>query len=140
MFVNCVVALSNLVGIALSWDLSFGKRCIVYAPMIASFIYHLSETKHGLVGLYPLNKYSLQLLWIDRFFAFASGAVILYRLFNGKHSLSNGFLSLLAMGSISLFISEKDLIFPGYVSKTEFMISHSFWHYCAFEMLVMSLK
>ena len=41
----------------------------VITIIIASTLVDLSETEHGLNGVYPFNKYSYQFLWFDSIMA-----------------------------------------------------------------------
>ena len=83
MYANIIVALSNFSALYFCKNRTSLKSLIVYVPMIASLIYHLAETKHGLIGLYPLNKYASHLLNIDRAFAIASFCFGIYRFYFG---------------------------------------------------------
>jgi hypothetical protein len=72
ILINYIVASTNLIALyyVFYYKMNMYQIIQIILPACASFIYHLSETKHGLVGLYPINKYSELLLYIDRFLLF----------------------------------------------------------------------
>lgn len=131
MFTNIIVALSNFTALFFINRNKFNNY--VLFPMIASFIYHLSETKHNLPGIIYLNQYSFFLLNIDRFFAILSGLYVLSKLIkNPKQSIN--FYMIGIIGVISLLYSEKDYFFP-IINETEYIITHCIWHFSAFYCL-----
>jgi hypothetical protein len=129
-YINIIVALSNLIGL-------FGFKFDVYGFVLlyaisASFIYHLSETKHGLPGIYPLNRYSNEFLNLDRFGAFFA---IFTAITCGR--ITPTVLNYGLVGIITLAISERDIIAEIYgytvsVSYLDFAISHCLWHALAY--------
>lgn len=66
-FIISATVLSNLVGlIVFTLDVRPADLVLVAITMIASMLMHISETKHGLNGIYPFNKLSNLFLNIDR--------------------------------------------------------------------------
>lgn len=145
--INVIVACSNLVAIPLNYGITTEY---IYLPMLASFFYHLAETKHGLPGIYPLNIYAHQLLQVDRLFAVLSFLFVAYSMY--VTTMSYSFLIHGIIGLLALVYSERDVIYenifgkqkpvPSYLtlSHVEFMVSHVVWHYCAFYCLANRLK
>lgn len=130
---NIIVAYSNFIAL-----LAFKKvNNYVFIPMMASFIYHLSETKHNLPGISILNNYSEFLLEIDRFFAVISGLYVLTKLINHKQKCS--FYIIGIIGFISLLYSEKDYFYPT-INEIEYLITHCIWHFAAFYCLLETLN
>lgn len=148
-YINLIVALSNLIAIPYSMNITTNAKYCVYLPMFASFLYHLGETKHNLTGIYPFNKYATALLNIDRFFAILSGAYCCHAFITNYHQL-NSIIGLIVFAFIMLMISERDLLLKfvnkkhlgnnmvklltvGYINYT---ISHCLWHFAAYNILV----
>jgi hypothetical protein len=132
---NFLVATSNLiVGIpTLYWGSSSATFYVTFAAMVASFIYHLSETKHDLPGLPHLNKYSWQLLQIDRFFAVIAALYIAWQYFYFMNWFQNEQVHTLSIvGFIFLYLSE---LVNCNDNPWWFTITHSIWHFCAFSIL-----
>src|SRR5258708_22801849 len=132
MLVNILVAYSSLLPILYIKDMN----PIILVPMTASFVYHLSETKHNLPGIEFLRDYSSILLNIDRIFAVIS---FLYGLVNLFKDPKRQYIFYIIgfIGIFSLLYSEKDYILGssvqiGPITHTEFLISHSILHLCAF--------
>lgn len=153
--INILVALSNLVTLPLIYNNSSPFKYFMIFPMLASFFYHLGETKHGLPGVYPLNRYDKRLLNVDRFFAVASGLAVIGSIFTHPEFLTTKFLIIGILGltsvALSLLYSERDYlqnILIKYelpykwtnVSPFEFFISHSIWHFAAFYCLDLSIR
>jgi len=149
--INLFIAFTNLIGLFfINKTLSYIQLTILLCPIITSCLYHLSEKKHNLYGIYPFNKYTRQLLNINRFIAIISFNIIIIKLFMdinyysygiGKKKLLN-ILKFGIIGLISLFISERDImyqkinIYRGFVvNKFEFLFFHSIWHIVAFIIL-----
>lgn len=130
MILNIIVGYSNFVA------LLFARKINTWVlfSMFASFIYHLSETKHGLPGLSELNKYSSELLNIDRFFAVTSVIHVFSKLVRNPKR-KNTFYFIGIIGVICLLYSEKDYFFAE-ISKIEYLITHCVWHFCAFYCLL----
>lgn len=145
MFINIFVALTNLIGYTyIKKHTPISKTIFILFPMIASVVYHLAETKHGLEGIYPLNHYADQLLVVDRIGAFFAGLIVFTVLKNkGYHSeffkrtLTLGFIALICLGMSEIDVGFKILrIYDGFViNKWQFLIFHSLWHLLAFMIL-----
>lgn len=135
MLINLFVAASNF-----SLFLFTNKpKWFMYVPMVASTLYHLSERKHGLPGIYPLNNYHIQFIWLDRIAAFASVGYVLYKCWN-QPKLLNILLPIGLFGLANLAISEHDIISAKFGVETHvnqylFALTHSIWHCCAFYCL-----
>lgn len=128
---NIIIAVSNLVLLLLIGNNHSKYKYLSLLPMMASFIYHLAETKHNLPGIYPLNQYHNLLLNIDRFFAVGSGLLIINIIYSKPNILNTKILSIGILGFLSLINSERDNIgIP--ISKLEFTITHCIWHFAAF--------
>lgn len=141
--INIFVAFTNFIGLLfINNKLSYVQLIILLCPIIASCLYHLSETKHNLYGIYPLNKYTNELLIIDRFFAIVSFIIIIIKLFTCrvfKFINLKKLIKLIIIGTISLIISERDIIYQKLniyndfvVNKFVFLFFHSIWHIVAF--------
>jgi len=141
MIINLIVGSTNLVGLyyILCYKTNLHQSLQIIFPMCASILYHLADTNHGLDGLYPLNIYSNQLLFVDRFFAIISGITCLYKLAYIKNPTQTnvftyGLVGL--VGLVCLIISERDMVSQGFtVGKYEFLFFHSLWHIIAFNIL-----
>ena len=143
ILINYIVASTNLIALyyVLYYKMNMYQIIQIILPVCASFIYHLSETKRGLVGLYPINKYSELLLYIDRFFAILSFITCLYKVRNNNID-KQLYLTYGIIGLSALIISERDIIYDNInlyhnfiVNKYEFLCFHSLWHIIAFNML-----
>ena len=146
LWINFIVALTNLTGLyyIVYKKLTMIQILIISCPMCASLIYHLAETKHNLLGLYPINKYSSQLLWIDRFFAVCSVCIVLLYLIKNHNNLNQIVKNIIIgiLGLLCLLISERDIIYKkmdiyhDYVmNQYEYLFFHSLWHIFAFVLL-----
>ena len=142
MELNYIVASTNLVPLyyIYHYKMNIHQILLMILPMCASFIYHLSETKRGLIGLYPINQYSELLLYIDRFFAIIAIITCLYKLKN--NNVDKQLFVYMIIGLFALVISERDVIYenidfyPNFsVNKYEFLCFHSLWHILAFKIL-----
>ena len=131
---NYIVACSNLIAIPLAEYLKPGQRIIIYLPMFASYIYHLSETKHGLPGISPLNQYTNVLLNIDRFFAIKSVLYVMRTIYYKPRIIDKAFVLAGLLGTISLMYSERDVYTTMEVGN-EFIVYHCIWHVCAYYIL-----
>ena len=138
MIYNIITSLSNF-SILFFYKLN---NNIIIIPMIASFIYHLSETKHNLPGLYPLNLISNFLLNIDRICAFISALKIICKLYYNPKIINFNFLFCAIIGLFCLFLSECDvgaelLLGPNSfkIDGLFFVIPHNIWYFCAFYCL-----
>lgn len=149
MYVNIIVALSNIVGFyyIINYDLNNFKKIAIIMPLCASIIYHLSETKHNLPGIFPLNKHSNILLNIDRFFAIISFIIALCNIIKLSPLNKKKYLIFGIIGLLCLSISERDIIYKNLniysnftVNIYEFLFFHSIWHFIAFTLLAKIIK
>ena len=129
MIHNIIVSLSNLSGF---YFFNFSLDFYIF-PMLASILYHLSETKHNLPGIYPFNNYTFYLLQLDRIFAVISFLLIMNKL--NFHIFILGII-----GFLFLFLSEQDTILNKIGFNIElnvwiFTITHCLWHIIAFYCL-----
>lgn len=141
MWTNLIVSLSNLIAIPL-WVKSPSREShfMIY-PMIASFLYHLSERKHNLPGIYPLNLYHHELLNLDRFCAVMSAWYVGVNMCIIPNLQKPPLISLGLFGLTCLMISERDVIFPKLkISRLEYTFSHVTWHMIAFYMLSSTIR
>lgn len=78
--VHLINTLSNLPGVysLFSDQITFPQKCLISSNIITSMLMHLSETKHGLKGIYPFSLYSELFLNLDRAVAYASVATLSY--------------------------------------------------------------
>ena len=143
MFVNTIVAISNFFALYFTKNkiLTKTQKLIMFSPMVASFVYHLSETKHGLKGFPYLNNFSNELLNIDRFFAMTSSIFILSKIYYDKNII-NKILCYALFGFFCLFMSERDVVFKIFniyndfeINKEQFLFFHCLWHLLAFKIL-----
>jgi hypothetical protein len=140
-YINIIVALSNLSGF-IDFHLNFYGFVLLFA-MSASFIYHLSETKHGLPGITPLNQYADKLLMLDRF-----GVMIAIFTAAAFGQISRVVIESSLVGLAALAFSERDVIgdFIGYpmpVYNMEFLFFHCVWHIIAYRcygVMIFGLK
>lgn len=126
---NIVVAFSNLIFLAFARNKT-NIHWIAFFPMVFSFVYHLAEVKHHLVGFPILNQYADTLLFIDRLGAIGASLFMIIQVYNNHHL----FIKLIPFGIIgfmALAYSEMDIITNRTLSNIEYIISHSIWHYCA---------
>ena len=121
------------------------------SPMIASFFFHLSDTRYGLPGLPHLRNYERRLLFIDRLFAALAGINILRFFINSfcKHNMPTQktknktcfrrFCAVSIIGIVALIASEGDTVLPptlmAPVQQHYFVCFHVVWHICAFYCL-----
>lgn len=147
VIINIIVAVSNLSAILMSRDINFKYKHIIYYPMIASYLYHLAETKHNLIGIYPLNLYSGLLLNIDRFFAIYAIAHVLYIIYKYPILINNNLIVTSIIGTGFLLYSECDVFWKlcifessDNISLFKFMCCHCIWHLLAFYLLTNIVK
>lgn len=130
--INLLVAFSNIVGIFPLLKV-FNKNNIfetilIGLMIIASFLMHISETKHNLPG-FLFTKHSYKLLWFDRIMAYICSAYIIYKIVYNIHILNQLVFEIFA-GLFSLFISEVCVKEP-----LSFMFFHIIWHFIAYDIL-----
>jgi hypothetical protein len=133
MWINLLVALSNLAG--LYWIPSVAKEHAVFLwmPMVASFVYHVAETKHDLPGFPLFNSYAYPLLMVDRAMAMVSLSYMCLSLL-----YAFGWIEVWALATtgravlavVCLAASEC----PG-VPQGAFVVLHMVWHGLAFSIL-----
>lgn len=129
---NFILALSNIVGFADFHELHLLQKIHVLIIISASTLMHLSETKHGLPGIYPFNQYSQLFLDIDRVVAIASFIYFL-QIFICKYSegsINNGDILLISTGFLCLTISELNI-----TPQILFIILHTIWHFIAYSFM-----
>ena len=126
--VNIVVALSNLYGLILFiGETTLSMKLLSVAMIATSTLMHLSETKHGLPGVKPYNKYSTLFLWLDRIMAIICISVVTYFIYyNGLPSMM--VIILATIGVIACFISEVILTNQWGL----FVVYHITWHIAAY--------
>ncbi len=117
--INLVVASSNLVGLYDWSQVDF----MILLMIVCSVLMHLSETKHGLLGIYPFNLWSYQFLWLDRIMAYVLTIQTLFYLYYKWNHVSQSLLLLGLCGVSLMGISE--IIVTN--QQIVFMISHSLW-------------
>ena len=101
------------------------------ALSLCSTVQHLSDVKHGQLGLAPFSYYSHIFLWLDRTSCFLSMCYLFPRLMllspQQKKLCSSFFvLGLCAMGISELF---------NFKSIPIFTATHFVWHICAYRIL-----
>lgn len=140
MIANLIVAFSNFVFISFA-QYKNGVHPTLYLPMLASFIYHLAETKHGLPGFPILRDHAYTLLNVDRFFAAYAGIYMLCQVYNQPSLLTGRMITIGLLGFVALACSEYDTIVKKLfdidtrVAHPTFVVSHCIWHWCAFRSL-----
>jgi hypothetical protein len=128
---NLCLAMTNLVGLSPFFEATGSDRFFVLLPLVSSFLFHLSETKHDLPGISPFKEYTHIFLMCDRISACVAVAWVISR-FLDHHDvyIKNGTLSLGVVGFCSMLISET----PG-INQDVFFLLHNVWHICAFVVM-----
>lgn len=126
--INIITSLTNLYGIAaFSSCQSHLDKAVIANCILASSLMHLSERKHGLVGIYPFNKFSTFFLNYDRV---SSSSLVIYTILT--KDVTFVFHTLYPyIGMLSLFLSEKVCV----NNKLFFTVTHNIWHIAAFHCL-----
>lgn len=129
MFINLIVASSNLYGFTLFEHIEniYIKAYLLFIIFCSSLM-HLSETKHNLPGIYPFNKYSQFFLNLDRIVAISAIYYCMYKyisIFKCNDILINAIV-----GISSLYISENRV-----KNQLLFAFFHSIWHIQAYYIL-----
>lgn len=125
---NLIVAASNVLGIpgllsASGWH----HRLVTLLVMVASTLMHLSETKHSLVGIRPLNRWSSLFLNLDRLMAVL--ALAFYACTIPLHVWHQA----LPIGLFGLLMSAlSEWVEGGYVW---FTITHCLWHISVYYLM-----
>ena len=133
---NWIVALSNFLVFIFSPQLTKQDFCLILFPATASFLFHLSETDHGLPGVKPFSKYTTLLYWIDIFAVIFSGTIMFASFPNIEDK--EMFIIKFLFGLLFLAISEIHLIFQFFWKKSViadtglYVWAHSIWHITAF--------
>ena len=132
--VNFIVTISNLWGLyPLFKSLSQSHYCeslLIFLTVLASFLMHISETKHQLPGLYFIN-YSYPLLWFDRIMAVTSSIYVFTKIWTNWFILFQNYLLFKIILGLSLnYVSERKSIL-----YWDFMFSHVIWHLIAYQIL-----
>ena len=130
MFTNWIVSLSNYIfGLPVLYAAQQPHQVLLVTMTItASFLMHISETKHNLPGVYPFNQWSQYFLWFDRVMAILSATYVLY---------TTGILQLpmATIGFVFLALSERIEW-----NHAWFAVTHIIWHACAFYMLYKAVE
>jgi hypothetical protein len=144
---NYIVGGSNLLALYYGHKLglrTYEQRLVLYVPMLASLLYHLSEVSHELEGVYPLKLYCAELLVLDRLCAVASALSVLKEggqlwssALRGNSSL---IVAVMVAAVISVLTSEMDMILKPFgiivhIGYHQFVAFHVVWHACAFYLL-----
>lgn len=138
---NLIVAASNLYGLLPIYIAKNGYQLWMTGVVLSSTLMHLSEVKHGLPGISPFNRYSNQLLWLDRI---AANSLVAFAVFTplinsnfAAISYSMLYSKVLWLGLNSLALSEMTglLISPKRLShQIFFTVTHCLWHICAYQV------
>jgi len=139
---NLLMTLTNLYALRAIYTAYNNKyyfaSIIITLTCLASIVYHLSETKHGMNSL-CLTKYSDITLNIDRFLATIVGWTILW---NFRHKINielfvYDIISLIAQG---LSESQHVIHLPLKTEKILYLNTHPVWHFCAFHCAYLLVK
>jgi hypothetical protein len=131
-YLNIIIAVTNFVAfIPIIISIMMKKYILalfIFLTMMSSFIYHLSEHRHGLPG-FIFMEYSEELLFIDRVFATFA---ILYGVLkiindNFKHSIDPTIFNMVGISLLFIILSELHGNDPYY-----WTFYHSLWHIFAF--------
>lgn len=129
MWINLIVALSNIFGVIPALYMlnkQLWISILFFNMTLASVLMHLSETKHGLPGIYPFNKYSGFFLNLDRVMAIGSALIMIFLVvyYEVYNVCIFGYVMVgVLLGWYSERVCE---------SKIMFMVSHGLWHMIAF--------
>ena len=128
IYTNILNAVSNLFGIiplCISiYYQSYYEALLIFNVILASIIYHLSETSHNLPGIL-LKKYSNYLLAIDRIFAIGFVSYLIYTMSINKY-IDKIFIIIQMICSLILLIGS-ELVKSG-LDPMIFTMLHSMWH------------
>ena len=133
VYINIIVALTNIAAIpAIIYSKDALTQAILIGAMIASFLMHISETKHTLPGIYPFNVYANTFLWCDRIMAVITVSYLLIVLYSSAPiDEIYEIVSLAIEAHVWLVLSES---FVARNNVTVFAITHSLWHIEAFRI------
>jgi len=130
-FTLITVTASNIFGIIPCISLfntkRYGGTVLVASACLASVFMHLTETKHGLKGLF-LKEYSNMFLNIDRVLAIMTGLYGLWLFYNNPRKNIYQ-LAFPLIGAISSFVGEQTTNLPLYT------FTHCIWHALAYYSL-----
>ena len=119
MFVNIFTALTNLSAYYYLYTYNKSGNYIFNFTIFISFLYHLSETKHNLPGIYPFKKYTNVFLNLDRILSIYGLYIVVINIYKlHLYTIGIGFLGLIFLG-ISEYNSIKKLIYICIIIKTE---------------------
>jgi hypothetical protein len=131
--VNIVLATSNLIGCFIVPQLDIThEKWLIRLTIFASFMMHMSERKHNLMGFHPWNRSSSLYLWMDRIMAVVTGGYLISKTTFHTHTIHVTLFGLLCMG-----VSEK-IVIPNTTRRFQqlfFMIGHLMWHCAAYYLL-----
>lgn len=144
MITEIVLSFSNLLGFFLWADMSYHYEKlkapriipdIFFLSLTASVFMHLSETKHGLKGIFPFHILSYPLLQIDRLFAILSGILFLYMYIAiWPEITTEDRKAYFMIGFFALFCQFTSEVYSQHLpfSYWFFVIFHLLWHFIAF--------
>lgn len=118
--INLAVTLSNFVGVIGIFILSGLAQKILLMSVVTSILMHLSETKHGLPGIFPFNKMSKLFLWLDRIAAYLA----LFFSLTYMMKLNIEIVCVLLLALLSIVTSECIISDQWGL----YFIAHSIWH------------
>jgi hypothetical protein len=113
--VNLFMGLTNIPGL-------FVGHPLVFLAAITSALMHFSEKKHNLPGLWPLNCYAEQFLWVDRVVSTITILIFLPQILNDVYLIKLGIFGLVCMG-----LSEGVEGGPHW-----FIFFHTIWHFTTY--------
>ena len=133
-YANWILAVSNLVGLLIFPYLSdYISSIILFLTISSSTIFHIGQShNHGLSGIYPLNKYSYQLLFLD----VSSALLSIIWFFKTQMLYDNYTLFIIIIALFSFILS--GLVFRDKKHINYFVISHSLWHFLAYYLIYLS--
>ena len=130
--INLIVAASNVAGIPLLFVSNNSIYTFIFSlTLLFSILMHLSEKKHNLPGVYPLNVWSHIFLWCDRIMAYICGFICCAHLYNHWSMVPNWLFNYGIFG-ISLGLISEVIINNQW---TSFVIMHCSWHYVAYNFI-----
>jgi hypothetical protein len=106
MWINIFTAFTNLIAYYYLDVYNIKSVYSLNLTILISFLYHLSETKHDLPGIYPFNRYTGLFLNLDRIFSIYGLYIVCINLF--KLHLQT--IGIGILGLICLAVSEYNSI------------------------------
>lgn len=135
LYINLLLALSNVVGIPLIYKLHKAKKYVdaflVSGSTLASILQHLSDVKHSQIGLWPFRIFASYFLNLDRVMCLMTGLYLFRRVPLSLKKTNVG--AYFGLGMIMLGFSEQ--WFGPKEMMIEFLLCHSAWHLCAYKVL-----